>query len=162
MTSVVSEAIMGVSAIVVAALLATVVLSGFVQIGDASSLLVSGIKERLNLGIKVIAGYVGNDYIKLWVKNVGRSSIDPGRLLRFDVIVNYAGQYMVHVPHVSSNPSPPYWNYTILNDYVNKGFWDPGETLEIVIQWSGALSSGDYVVTIFTHLGTSDSISLAK
>ncbi|MCL4436194.1 MAG: hypothetical protein M1503_10445 [Thaumarchaeota archaeon] len=45
------------------------------------------------------------------------------------------------------------WNYTIENDLIGDGIWDPLETIKITITLGSPLSTGDYV-TFATFQGS--------
>ncbi len=161
MVSTVAEAIISIAAIVAATFVAVTIFSSIFQISDTSSLILSNIKEKIDVDVKIITGYVATDYVKVWIKNVGRDSILEELIIRCDVMFGKKGE-LKYIPYQKYTDTSPYWNYTIVNDYVNPNTWDPEETIELIIQWDTTLETGDYVLIFTTYAGSSDRIVMSK
>lgn len=129
--------------------------SNIVAAGD-----VVGTRLRTDVEIVEATGIAGNDYVYVWAKNVGASTIP--QLEKIDVFFGETGNFE-HIGYdeqpTCPNPSPPprtqnCWQYTLENDTE----WAPYATLRITIYLTYNLTTGkEYVVNIVLPNGLSAS-----
>ncbi|HDD42687.1 MAG TPA: hypothetical protein ENF79_03280 [Nitrososphaeria archaeon] len=143
MGTILSETIIGIAAIIVAAALAGVYVSNMDQMASLQKLQVKSFEGEAYYRCKIIhvAGEAGSSSLSMWVKNVGYAPIPLALLNRSDLMI--VGSSVYYVIYGSS------WTYSLLNDVDSDGKWDPGETLRVDVQAEEPLSRGDYEV-IFT------------
>jgi hypothetical protein len=109
--------------------------------------------NRLRSDVKIIetSGVIGNDYVHIWAKNVGASTIP--QLEKIDVFFGETDDFeriTYDADPTCPNPSPPprtenCWQYALENDTE----WDPYATLRITVYLTYDLETGkDYVSTI--------------
>jgi len=142
-SSILSETIIGIAAIIVAAALAGAYISNMDQLINLQSLQVKLVEGETYYRCKIIhvAGEAGSTDLRIWIKNVGYSPIPLTLLSRSDLIlIGGSSHYLLQGDS---------WNYTLLNDVDSDDKWDPGETLELDARVGSSLGRGDYEV-IFT------------
>ena len=110
--------------------------------------------ERIETSIDIIAE--ANDtsqHAYIWVKNTGASEIP--QIENSDVFFGKINEFQ-RIPYNSSlSALAPCWSYLIENDD-NDQRWDVGETLNITINSSATITSGNYYVKIVLYNGISD------
>lgn len=124
--------------------------------------------QELNHGILVKDGYnskaevkivfsakISSTEAKLWIKNVGEAGISSSTIAKSTLLFGPSGNFKVLT---YGNESPPYWNFTII-DEDEDGKWSPQETLEISIIWSEPLPTGDYYAKFVLYGGIEDSFT---
>ena len=153
--------------LIIAAVVATVVVVNSVlpSIQRTSSDIVAAsdvLGRRLRSDVKIIetSGVVGDDFVQIWAKNVGASSIPS--LTKIDVFFGESDSFE-RIPYdpddTCPNPSPPprtenCWQYALENDTE----WTPYATLRITIYLTYDLQTGtEYVSTIVLPNGLSAS-----
>jgi hypothetical protein len=153
--------------LIIAAVVATVVVVNSVlpSIQRTSSDIVAAsdvLGRRLRSDVKIIetAGVAGDDYVQIWVKNVGASEIPS--LDKLDVFFGETDGFeriTFDADDTCPNPSPPprtenCWQYALENDTE----WSPFATLRITIYLTYDLQAGtEYVSTIVLPSGLSAS-----
>jgi archaellum component FlaF (FlaF/FlaG flagellin family) len=144
--------------LIIAAIVATVVVINAVlpsiqrtssDIAAASD--VVGARLRSDVRIVETAGVVGNDFVEIWAKNVGASTIPS--LDKIDVFFGETddfGRITYDAEDTCPNPPEPprgenCWQYVLENDTE----WAPYATLRITVYLTYDLEAGkDYVSTI--------------
>lgn len=108
---------------------------------------------RLRSDVKIIetSGVDGDDYVQIWAKNVGASTLSS--LTKLDVFFGETDDFeriTYDADSTCPNPSPPprtenCWQYALENDTE----WSPYATLRITVYLTYTLETGkDYVSTI--------------
>ena len=146
-SSILSESIIGIAAIIVAAALAGAYFSNMSQMTYLQKLQLKAIEEEVHHRCKIIhvAGEAGSSSLSIWVKNVGRAQISLDLLDRSDLIIVGDGAY-----YLSYGGS---WSYSLLNDVDSDIRWDPGETIRIDVMVDELLKKGDYEAIITLYNG---------
>lgn len=141
--TILSETIIGIAAIIVAAALAGAYVSNMDQMTDLQKLQIKSLEGETYYRCKIIhvAGEAGSSGLSMWIKNVGYAPIPLALLNRSDLMI--IGSNVYYMIYGSS------WAYSLLNDVDSDGKWDPGETIRVDVQTEEPLSRGDYEV-IFT------------
>jgi len=142
-SSILSETIIGIAAIIVAAALAGAYVSNMDQMINLQKLQVKSLEGEAYYRCKIIhvAAEAGSNSLRIWVKNVGYSPIPLNLLEKSDLILVGGGTHYL-LPGSS-------WTYALLNDVDSDDRWDSGETVRIDAELSEPLSRGDYEL-IFT------------
>ena len=151
--------------LIIAAVVATVVVVNSVlpSIQRTSSDIVAAsdvLGRRLRSDVKIIetSGVAGEDFVQIWAKNVGASSIPS--LDKIDVFFGETDSFervTYDVEPTCPDPSPPprtenCWQYALENDTE----WTPYTTLRITIYLTYDLQTGtEYVSTIVLPSGLS-------
>ncbi|MCX6685762.1 MAG: flagellin [Methanoregula sp.] len=94
---------------------------------------------RMRTDFKIVATYANNTgpsgggWAKIWMKNIGSSRIGLAEIDKSDVIVGVVGNMNKATLDINNwEPiSDNTWNYQ-LTDYNSNGYWESGETLEVV------------------------------
>ncbi len=161
-TTFISEAIIMVAAIVATSVFATTFMSGLYAVSDANKFAINQAGRELKTSVKIIfAAPVSDTVIKVWLKNVGQEDI-PSDLMELSDIFFGPKASLQHVPYGGANL--PRWRYELVTDVDNDGRWDPGETIEVTIEWASSLQSGDYFLrfTIYTGQYTDFTFSITR
>lgn len=108
--------------------------------------------ERIETSIDIIAEANQSSYEYVWVKNTGSSEIP--QIENSDVFFGMINEFQ-RIPFNSSLSVTPSWTYSIENDD-GDGRWDIGETLNITINHSSEITTGDYYVKIIVYNGIAD------
>jgi hypothetical protein len=153
--------------LIIAAVVATVVVVNSVlpSIQRTSSDIVAAsdvLGRRLRSDVKIVetSGVAGDDFVQIWVKNVGASEIPS--LTKLDVFFGESDGFeriTFDADDTCPNPSPPprtqnCWQYALENDTK----WTPYSTLRITIYLTYDLQAGtEYVSTIVLPSGLSAS-----
>jgi archaellum component FlaG (FlaF/FlaG flagellin family) len=110
--------------------------------------------DRIETSIDIIAE--ANDtsqHIYIWVKNTG--AVEISQVENSDIFFGKINEFQ-RIPFNSSlSASVPSWSYSFENDDDDQK-WDTGETLNITINSSYPLTSGNYFVKIVLYNGISD------
>jgi hypothetical protein len=109
------------------------------------------IDDRLTSQIAIVHATGDGSNARIWIKNVGSSSIKP--VNKCDLFFGKEGAF-VRIPYKDESGVPPYWEYTIIND--GDPMWKPTETLSVVITTGGPVLSGRYFVKMALPNGVSD------
>jgi hypothetical protein len=144
--------------LMIAAIVATVVVINSIlpAIQRTSSDIVAAsdvVGTRLRSDVKIVetSGVVGDDFVRIWAKNVGASDLPS--LDKIDVFFGETDDFeriAYDEETTCPNPSPPprtenCWQYTLENDTK----WAPFATLRITVYLTYDLQAGtDYVSTI--------------
>ena len=158
---IVADLIITIAVVVTAAVIAAAFVMYGSYIVDQSSSIVYSFAQKLSVKVKIVFCYVSSNYAVLIVKNIGKTSFTPDLIKRLDVFFGKVGQ-IKYIPYITETNNPPYWNYTILNDYSDLSIWNPGETVNITIVWDSELSSGDYMAKIVTYTGYVDTCHMSR
>lgn len=153
MQGVLSESILTIAVVFASVTAAAVFMQNVTQFNSVQLSTAESAKKGIMTSIKVTFASNSSDIVRVWVKNVGQSSIMSGELARFDLFFGPVGNFS-RIPY--GVPGVPSWNYTIAVDSDGDTRFDPGETIEINISLPYELSSGDYYLRIITHNGISD------
>jgi hypothetical protein len=153
--------------LIISAVVATVVVVNSVlpAIQRTSSDIVAAsdvLGRRLRSDVKIIetSGVAGDDFVQIWVKNVGASEIPS--LTKIDVFFGESDNFeriTYDEEPTCPNPSPPprthnCWQYALENDTE----WTPYATLRITVYLTYNLQAGkEYVATIVLPNGLSTS-----
>ncbi|PCN49868.1 hypothetical protein B6U99_07485 [Candidatus Geothermarchaeota archaeon ex4572_27] len=155
-STVITEAILTVAAMVSLAVVLAAFMPSLYYLESAHQGYVMRLKTELETEVKVIfaSGAVGSNEVKIWVKNVGSTSI-PSELIgeASDLLFGPEGGFK-RIPYGSS--TLPTWSYTIVNDRDSDDDWDPQETIEIRLLFDENLTEGDYYVRFAVYTGSYD------
>lgn len=110
--------------------------------------------DRIKTDMKVITEYPRadvNGYFALttWVKNTGSSTITAAEMGESDMYLYPGGGVSVRIPPGSTGKS---W-YSNVKGGDGDADWDPGETLEIELNYGEALTPGVMKLRIALHNG---------
>jgi hypothetical protein len=109
--------------------------------------------ERLQSRIEIIQAGATGSQVRLWVKNIGATTIDS--INRCDVLF---GTVNNPVPAVFGGAAPPSWSYQLVGSATS---WSPSATIGITITAEGPIASGSYTVKLITGSGISDEITFS-
>lgn len=155
-SSVITESILSVAAIVSIAIVLAAFIPGLYYIESAQRSYVAQLKTELETDVKIIfaSGAEGSTEVKIWVKNTGYTAISSTLIgSGSDLFFGPKGAFQ-HIPF--NNTSPPTWSYVIVNDLDDDGEWDPQETIQIQVSLTSGLSAGDYYVRFSVYTGSYD------
>lgn len=147
MSSVTSEAIVLIAIVIGAVALSQsfLVSVSLLQRNSATSNLAMG--EKISTDVKVIyASGVNATLARVWIKNVGTSTIHDPYIIDSDLFFGPQGQFEWYGYSNSSIG----WNYEKLGE--GEG-WRPGETIEVTITSAKVIASGEYYVRYVTYNG---------
>jgi len=149
--SVLSEAILGIAAIIVAAALAGTYITNLNQMMDVQKVQLAWLKDESYHKCKILLVYARNDsnVVKLWVKNTGMRALSPSLIEKSELMI--LGENGIH--YLLFKDSPEHWNYTLLNDSDSDGKWDPGETILLAAHLNSSLGRGDYEASFILYNG---------
>ncbi|MEM2002241.1 MAG: hypothetical protein QXT77_06335 [Candidatus Methanomethylicaceae archaeon] len=153
MSGAITESILTISAILVAATIAATMMNSIYNIDQVNYALLDTTKQSIATSLRVIfATNASESTIKLWVKNVGLKEVDPSVIERSTLFIGPRGNVR-HIPFNSSEA--PRWDYTIVNDLDSDTYIDPGETIEITVDWGEVIQNGDWYIQLTTYYGVS-------
>jgi CHASE1-domain containing sensor protein len=109
--------------------------------------------ERLQSRIEIIQAGASGSQVKLWVKNIGATTIDG--INRCDVLF---GTVNNPIPMVFAAVAPPSWNYQLVGAATE---WEPAATIGVTITLENPVVSGTYLVKLITGSGVSDEITFS-
>lgn len=88
--------------------------------------------QRLRTDFRIVLDAANqSQYARIWMKNTGSEAIPIADIKRSDVVCGDAGNFNLLSLSPSGTLDDGEWIYS-LNDLNNNGYWDAGETLEIV------------------------------
>ncbi|MCX8182684.1 MAG: flagellin [Candidatus Methanomethyliaceae archaeon] len=153
MSGAITESILTISVILVAATTAAAMMHSIYDLDKINYALLDTTKQSISTSFKVIfATNSSENTIKLWVKNVGLKEVDSSAMGKLTLFVGPRGNVR-HIPF--NNSGAPYWIYTIVNDLDSDSYIDPGETVEIIVDWGMVISYGDWYLRLTTPYGVS-------
>jgi len=152
-SSIVSEGIVLVAVVVAAAMLSQVFLTAMTGIEQSSLTMSERLGDKMKTSIQVISAVnTSSTTVKVWVKNTGTYIMPSAVIQRGDVIFGKYGEFSL-VEYAESGAG---WDFRLLNsDDTN---WQSGETIEVTITASTALSKGDYYFCFNTFNGVDDEL----
>ncbi len=112
------------------------------------------VEDRIASQIDIVhaTGQNGNPDAKVWVKNIGASTIDP--ISRVDVFFGPSTNF-ARVPQGTAGCTAPCWEYTFEN---GTSTWEPTSTVRITIHSGSNLTTGTtYYAKVVTPNGIADS-----
>jgi hypothetical protein len=136
----VTTAILVVAGIVIAAMVASTVISQYYMIDSTIRGASRGVEDRLRTRVEVVHGAVEGDHFVVFVKNTGRRVIAVSEVESADV---YFGRACETLYRLGSGPRT--WSYEEL--YAD-GVWSIGETLILRIYNGTAVGPPPYCVKI--------------
>ena len=150
-SSILSESILGIAAIIIAAALAGTYIANLNQMMDLQRAQLTWIKDESYHRCKILLVYARNDsnVVKLWVKNIGVRALSPSLIEKSELMI--LSESVVH--YLLFGGSPEYWNYTLLNDHDLDGRWDPGETILLTAHLDSPLGRGDHEASFILYNG---------
>ena len=151
--SVVSEGIVLVAVVIAAATISQVFLSSIGGLQQGSLALSDKLSDKMETDVAILkAVNVSDTSVKIWVKNVGSSTI-PGALVKEgDVLFGEYGNF----GYLDYSESGAGWKFIILGGSDNN--WQSSETIEITVTSESAFSKGDFYFSYITHNGVQDEI----
>jgi flagellar protein FlaG len=155
-SSITAEAYLTIAVIVAASALTVSLNVSLQKIGDAERERALIFKRDMEIMVSIIfASQYNSTSVKVWIKNVGRETIEGSLIGTSDNLFFGKEGLFQHIPY--NQTTTPTWIYVIVNDLDNDGNWDPSETIEITINYGSTLDSGDYFVRYSAYNGaTSD------
>jgi hypothetical protein len=147
-----SEGIVLIGIVVAASMLSQVFITTMTNIQRSSIETSKYLSERIRTSVKIVYAVNTTSGIKIWVKNVGSSSIGRGELEMANV---FFGRELTCYIYSASGIG---WRYKILNDNET---WTPNDTLEIILTPSTVPSVGQYYLSFVTHNGVKDEYSFS-
>jgi archaellum component FlaF (FlaF/FlaG flagellin family) len=153
LTSTISDGIVLIAVVISAVALSQSFLQSMNIIQTKNSESASTLSEKISTDIKIINAQVtSNSSLKIWVKNVGRSTIYPSNIADSDVFFGDANT----IERLNYNVTGFGWTYIILNQDSSR--WRPGETIEITITLGEPfIETNEYYVNMATHNGVKSS-----
>lgn len=149
--SILTEAILGIAAIIVASAFAGIYFTGINQIAEAEQMHINWLKDRLSHECMIIYVYAStnSNAVNLWIKNIGAKAFSKDLIEKSELIIISSSQvhYALHGPGVGR------WNFTILNDMDSDERWDRGETLRIDVSLDSPLMQEDYQAVFVLYDG---------
>jgi hypothetical protein len=109
--------------------------------------------ERLQSRIEIIQAGASGNQVRLWVKNIGATTIDG--INRCDLLF---GTVNNPVPAVYGAVAPPSWSYQLVG---SAAAWSPAATIGLTITLDSPVASGNYLVKLVTASGVSDEITFS-
>lgn len=151
-SSITAEAYLTIAVIVAASALTVSLNVSLQKIGDAERERALVFKRDMEIRVSIIfASQYNSTSVKVWVKNVGRKTIEGSLIGTNDNLFFGKEGSFQHIPY--NQTTTPTWVYTIVNDLDNDDNWDPSETIEITINYGTTLSAGDYFVRYAAYNG---------
>ena len=146
-----SEAFLTISSIAIATILAASIIAGVNQMNNIQVSIAMDMEEKIGQKVKIIyASTDGSTTVYLWIKNIGIKPIALNLVGEGELYFGQLGQEKLIPFNTSSLPT---WNYTIVDNPDNDGYWDRSETIQLNIYLDTALQQGDYHVLYTTYLG---------
>ena len=91
--------------------------------------------QNIRTDFKIVTVTNNGQTVLVWMKNVGTAQIPLNDIQRSDVFCGDMGNFN-RLAYTGNNP-PGYGYWTaVLSDLNHNGYWDPGETLEVIGQTS--------------------------
>jgi archaellum component FlaG (FlaF/FlaG flagellin family) len=150
-SSVVSEGIILVAVVVAASMISFTFMTGIYDIQSSTITSTKEIGDTIKTSVKIVhAVNISDTTFKIWVKNIGSTSIHETEIELCDLYFGEVGEFQIY----HYDPTGTGWNYTILGDSISR--WQPQDTLEIELTLGASASKGDYFVSFTTHNGVKD------
>ncbi|MCB2171491.1 flagellin [archaeon] len=151
MSSVVSEGIILVAVVVAASMISFTLINGINDIQSSTLTSTKEIGDTIKTSIKIVHAVNTSDtQFKIWVKNVGSTSIHEIEIEQADLYFGKLDEFQIYQYQASGFG----WTYTILGDSATR--WTPQSTLEILLTLENPVTDGDYFVSFTTHNGVKD------
>lgn len=149
--SVVSEGIILVAVVIAAATISQVFLSSIGGLQQGSIAMSEKLSDKMETDIAILKAVNTSDTaVKIWLKNIGTSTI-PGALIKEgDVLFGEYGNF----GYLEYSESGVGWRFSILGGTDNN--WQSSETIEITITSETAFVKGDFYFSYITHNGVQD------
>ncbi|HIH87668.1 TPA: hypothetical protein HA344_00475 [Candidatus Bathyarchaeota archaeon] len=151
-SSQVSEGIVLIGIVVAASMLSQVFITTMTNIQRSSVETSKYLSDRIKTSVKVVYAVNTTTGLKLWVKNVGSTSIGEGELRMANV---FFGRELTCYTYAASGVG---WNYTLLN---GAAAWTPNATLEVTLTPSSVPDEGQYYLSFITHNGVKSEYSIS-
>ncbi|MCA1915301.1 hypothetical protein [Methanospirillum hungatei] len=132
----ISSSIMIIGAVLGAAVLITAILPAIFSAGDTFGTVSSSAEQKLKTDFRIVNTYAYDnspDVVKVWLKNVGAIRISIYEIQESDVFFGVNNQ-------ISQRSYSSGFTYELKG--TSDGYWDIGETLEIVLTEPTGISSG--------------------
>lgn len=147
-----SEGIVLIGIVVAASMLSQVFITTMTNIQRSSVETSKYLSERIKTSVKVVYAVNASDGVRIWVKNVGSSSIGRGELEMANI---FFGREFTCYTYSASGVG---WDYTLLN---GAEAWTPNATLEITLTPSSTPTAGEYYLSFVTHNGVKDDYTIS-
>jgi archaeal flagellar protein FlaG len=152
LSSVTSEAIILIAVVVAAVALSVNFLSAMSMIEEKTTITSNAMGDKISTSVKIIyASGVNSTLAKIWIKNIGTSTIYDPYIQDSDLFFGPQGNFEWY----KCTTSETGWTYQILGE--GNG-WRPGQTLEITIKTSTTISPSEYYVKFVTYNGISSDL----
>ncbi|MCS7132697.1 MAG: hypothetical protein NZ918_03115 [Aigarchaeota archaeon] len=149
--SLLSESILGIAAIIIAAALAGTYIANLDQMMDIQRTQLMWIRDETSHRCKILLAHADHDsnVVKLWVKNIGVRAVSPSLVEKSELMIlsENGAHYLLF------GNSSEYWDYTLLNDSDLDGKWDPGETILLTTYLDSPLGRGDHRASFILYNG---------
>ncbi|MCD6235533.1 MAG: hypothetical protein J7J94_00840 [Thaumarchaeota archaeon] len=154
--SILTEAILGVAAIIVASVFAGAYFMGVNQITEAEQLHVNWLKDRLSHDCMIlyVKASADSDTVTIWVKNTGERALPRDLIEKSELMIISSSQ----VRYLLYGSGPGAWSYVLLNDVDSDGRWDRGETIRIDVSLNSTLGREDYQAVFILYNGVKCSL----
>jgi archaellum component FlaG (FlaF/FlaG flagellin family) len=148
-SSIPSEAIILIGVIIAAVALSQSFITSMAVIQQKTISSTASMGDKLNTDVKVIYAAKSDAFVKIWVKNIGTSTIYNGSITDSDVFFGKEGSFQRYDYGLG-------WTFTLLQGTDNS--WRPGETIEINLTPAIQLDPGEYYARYVTHNGVKSEI----
>ncbi len=128
----ISSSILLIGAAVGAAFLIAAILPAIFSAGDTFGTVAHSADEKMKTDFRIVNTFANNTAIKVWMKNVGATRVSIYDIRKSDVY--YGISTSIERYSYASGGSATTKNFAyILGDTTDNGYWDIGETLEVII-----------------------------
>lgn len=149
----ISSSIMIIGAVLGAAVLITAILPAIFSAGDTFGTVSSSAEQKLRTDFRIVNTYTTStsNLVYVWMKNVGSNRISANEIEHSDVFIGLSSDYgrydfdSAHDPPTS--PDAGMFNYDISG--TSDDYWDIGETVEIIAQYSSGTTGDNNVLFTF-------------
>jgi len=150
----ISEAILMIAVIVAASMVTQMFVVSLARIQYSSSWAAKDLSEKMRTSIQIIYAFNSSPtQITLWVKNTGSASFTPQLVKMSDLLLlgpSSASEY-------SYSEAGHGWSFKLLNSEDSE--WDYGETIEVKLNLTDVLATGDYKVIFIVYNGVKSEYS---
>lgn len=149
----ISSSIMIIGAVLGAAVLITAILPAIFSAGDTFGTVSSSAEQKLRTDFRIVNTYTtsGISYVQVWMKNVGGNRISTNEISSSDVFIGLGSSYSRY-EYDSIHTTPGDLDagkfYYVLSGAAD-GYWDIGETVEIVAKYSSGTTGTNNVLFTF-------------
>ena len=152
-SSVVSEGIILIAVVIAAATISQVFLSSIGGLQQGSIALNEKLSDKMKTEIAILkAVNTSSTKVKVWIKNVGSSTMPLGSVKGGDILFGELGNF----EYLTYNESGSGWDYAILGSTDSN--WQPSETIEITVTSASAFVKGDYYFSFTTYNGVNEEL----